>query len=95
MEIIWSKKATYSFHKIKNYIEQFWSPNTAKKFIKDVLRIISLLENNPLLGNYNANLDCRKIVISKHVSLYYEVKENRIDLITFFNNRQKPIKIIN
>jgi len=92
MEIIWSKRANYTFYNIRNYLEHFWSPIVAQKFIKDALNVIALLEKNPLLGKYNSNLTCREILISKHITLYYRAKEEQIELITFYNNRQKPLK---
>ncbi|MBZ4035972.1 type II toxin-antitoxin system RelE/ParE family toxin [Flavobacterium sp. 17A] len=92
MEIIWSKRANYTFYNIRNYLEHFWSPTVAQKFIEDVLHITALLEKNPMLGKYNSELICREILISKHINLYYRTKKNQIELITFFNNRQKPIK---
>ena len=94
MNIVWSKKANYSFYKIRNYLEEFWNPLIAQKFINDVLHIIILLEKNPMLGKYNPNLKCREIVISKQVRLYYDVSEEHIQLITFYNNRQKPINLL-
>lgn len=93
MKIIWSKKAKYSFYNIRNYLELYWSPMIAKKFIKDVLHVNKLLEKNPQLGKYRADLECREIVISKQVTLYYEIKENYIRLIVFWNNRQQPVNI--
>ncbi|WP_294961051.1 type II toxin-antitoxin system RelE/ParE family toxin [uncultured Flavobacterium sp.] len=94
MKIIWSKKAEYNFDSIRNYLEQFWSPLIAQKFIKNVLHIITLLEKNPFLGKYDAKLKCRSIIISKNVTLYYETTENHIELISFYSNRQKPIRFI-
>ncbi len=94
MKIIWSKKAQYNFDNIQNYLEQFWSPLIAQKFIKDVLRIITLLENNPYLGKYDPKLKCRVMIISKNVTLHYETTEDYIELISFYNNRQKPINFI-
>jgi plasmid stabilization system protein ParE len=94
MKIIWSKKAEYNFDNIQNYLEQFWSPDIAQKFIKDVLHIITLLQNNPLLGKYNPRLKCRSMTISKNVTLYYDIKDDYIKLISFYNNRQKPINFI-
>lgn len=94
MKIIWSKKSEYNFDNIYNYLEQFWSPVIAQKFIKDVLKIITLLENNPMLGKYNSKLKCRSMIISKNVMLYYQINEDHIELISFYNNRQKPIKFI-
>ncbi|MNQ37909.1 Plasmid stabilization system protein [compost metagenome] len=94
MEIIWSKKAQYNFDNIQNYLEQFWSPHIAQKFIKDVLHIITLLQNNPMLGKYDPKLKCRSIIISKNITLYYELTDDYIELISFYNNRQKPINFI-
>jgi plasmid stabilization system protein ParE len=94
MKIIWSKKAKYSFYTIRNYLELYWSPLIAKKFINDVLHINKLLEKNPQLGKYRADLECREIVISKHVTLYYETNENSIWLIAFWNNCQEPVNAI-
>jgi len=93
MKVIWSKKAEYNFDTIENYLKHFWSPLIAQKFIKDVLHTITLLENNPSLGKYNPKLKCRSIVISRNVTLHYETTQDYIELISFFNNRQKPIDI--
>lgn len=93
MKIIWSKKAEYNFDNIIKYLEHYWSPVVAQKFIKDVLHTIRLLENNPLLGVHNPKLQCRSIIVSKNVTLYYEPKEDAIELISLYNNRQKPINI--
>ncbi len=94
MEIIWSKKANYNFYIIRNYLDHFWSPLIAQKFVKNVLRILSLLKQNPMLGKYNLNLECREIVISKHITLYYQIEKDSLKLISFYNNRQKPINTI-
>lgn len=94
MNIVWSKKANYCFHNIRNYLEQFSNPLIAQKFIKEVMHVILLLEQNPLLGKYRKDLECREIVISKKVSMYYEINENDINLIAFRNNRQRPLNII-
>lgn len=94
MMIIWSKKAEYNFDNIQNYLEQFWSPLIAQKFIKDVLHVITLLQNNPMLGKYNPKLKCRSMIISKNITLHYEITDDYIELISFYNNRQKPINFI-
>lgn len=95
MKIIWSKKAKYNFDNIQNYLEHYWSSLISKKFIKDVMHITKLLEKNPQLGKYRSDLECREIVISKQITLYYEVEEDFITLIAFWNNRQQPIEISN
>ncbi|MEN2414353.1 type II toxin-antitoxin system RelE/ParE family toxin [Flavobacterium mesophilum] len=93
MKIIWSKKAEYNFENIINYLEQFWSPLIVQKFIQDVLHTIQLLQNNPFIGKYNSKLKCRSILISRNVTLYYELIADDIELIALYNTRQKPISI--
>lgn len=90
MKIVWSKKAKYNFYTIQNYLELYWTPLAAKKFINDVVRVNSLLEKNPELGKYREDLECREILISRQVTLYYQIKENHIRLIAFWSNRQQP-----
>jgi len=93
MKIIWSKKAEYNFDNIENYLKEFWPPAAADNFIKEVLHTITLLQSNPLLGKHNPKLKCRSIIISRNVTLYYEVTESNIELLSFFNNKQKPLNM--
>lgn len=93
MVIVWSKKAKYNFYNIQNYLEQFWSTSVADKFTSDVVHVINLLIQNPCLGKYRDDLQCREILITKRVKLYYGINENHIILIALSNNRQKQINI--
>lgn len=40
----------------------------------------------------NKEKQIRGFVITKHNTLFYRIEEDKIILITFFDNRQNPIK---
>jgi plasmid stabilization system protein ParE len=90
-EIIWTPNAQSDFEEIVAYIENEWSLSLAKKFSEDALKTIELLEQMPLLGRVSKNdTMIRKLLISRHISLYYSVQGNIIFLLDFFDNRQYP-----
>lgn len=95
MEIVWSTRANYTFHATRNYLIQFRSTEIAKRFVNEVLHIINLIKANPHLGKFRRDFDCNKILVSKNISLYYIVKQDFIHLIEFYDNRQKPLKVLN
>lgn len=95
MDIVWSKKAKYNFYNIRIYLEQFWNTVVADKFASDVMHVVNLLAKNPWLGKYNEELQCREILATKRVKLYYEINEKHIILVALSNSRQKPLKINN
>jgi plasmid stabilization system protein ParE len=95
MKIVWSKQASYTFYITRNYLIQYWNDEIAQRFVDEVIRIITLISSNPYLGKSRSDLQCNEILISKHITLYYVIKKGFIHLIKFYNNRQKPITVLN
>jgi plasmid stabilization system protein ParE len=95
MKIVWSVKANYTFYTTRDYLIQYRSNEISQKFINEVLRIIDLISKNPHLGKYRTDLECNEISISKYISLYYIINIDYIHLIRFYDNRQKPLTILN
>jgi len=91
MKIIWSAEAKYTFYSNRNYLLHHWNHETAKKFIENTIHTINLLIQNPYLGKYKMDLKCNVVLISKQISLYYEIHNDSIVLIIFWDNRQKPL----
>lgn len=93
MEIIWTKLAKITYVEILENLNLRWTKKEMKSF-KDLTN--DLLENvkkNEIIHPYiNNNLGIRKAVIHKNVSLFYKVDStnNKIYLVTFFNNRMNP-----
>ncbi len=93
LKIFWSKKADYSFENILNYLLAEFGEAVAKNFAKNVDEVIGLLKIFPELGTEeNSELRIRGFVVVKQVTLIYKVKKDKIVLLNFYDNRQKPKK---
>ncbi len=77
---------TYSF--IKNN----FGLKAADSFLAKADKIISIITNNPFIYKASTfNEKVRIAFITKQCSLFYQVTENQINLLFFWDNRQEPI----
>jgi len=93
VEIYWTNKAEQSLENIVEYIKIEWSEKSAIKFIKKVDDIINSIKQNPFAFQMSDSENIRRAVITKQTSLYYEIFEDKIYLLTFWDNRKNPKKI--
>ena len=91
LKIQWSKKASKRFDEIINYLEKEFGDEVSSKFIQKVYEFLDLLEKFPELGSleYKA-LNIRGFVIVKQTTIFYQVKNDEIIVLNFFDNRQNP-----
>lgn len=93
MEIIWSAKAKITFFNVLGYLKMNW---TTKEIIKFNLRteiVLNAIKRNPgIFPISEKHKEIRKAIIDKNNSFFYEVDSynNKIYLLTFFDNRQNP-----
>lgn len=93
LRIKWTTRASRSFRKIVDYLEQEWGEITAKNFVIKVNEFLNLLENNPEIGVILlVNNGIRGHVISKQNTVIYRIKNDTIVLLNFFDNGQQPDK---
>lgn len=92
MEIIWTVNARFSFYNNISFLENKWNEDVAMNFEIETLRVIDIIQKNPHIGRYDEDFRCNLIVVVKQISLLYEIKNDKIFLLLFWNNIQKPIK---
>ena len=92
MQIIWSKNAQITFEAGVVYLEDNFGVNIAKKFIAKTNSSIQVISSFPnLYKAISLKQNVRKATISKICSFYYEVNEDTIVILYFWDNRQEPI----
>jgi plasmid stabilization system protein ParE len=92
-EVIFSDEIFEKLNSIIYYLENNWSKDVAEAFLKTFYRRIDNLAYNPKSGmQTKKNPAIRRFMITKHNTLYYEIFENRIELLTIFFNSQNPDK---
>jgi len=89
--IEWSKEAEETFNLTIAHIEEKWGFNSAQKFVKAAFETIDNIAINPFIFAAIEQEGIRKAYISKQTSLFYEVVNNKILLLFFWDNRQLPI----
>lgn len=94
MTIHWTQEAIDSFADNISYLRNEWNEKVIQDFIENTEATLILIEKNPLLfPAVNKKKIFRKCLIVKQISLYYKIKKDRIDLISFWNNYQNPKKL--
>ncbi|WP_441555276.1 type II toxin-antitoxin system RelE/ParE family toxin [Chryseobacterium sp. 2TAF14] len=91
---MWTKKAIREF----DLIYQFWIEHNkssfySEKIFDETLRMIKILRSNPEAVQEYTVLGLRRVVILENFSMTYQFKNNKIQIISFFDNRRNPDKI--
>lgn len=93
LEIVWSTKADKRFDKIIDYLFTNWRENTTKNFIQKVFNFIDILKEFPEIDTIeNKEYDIRAFTIVKQINIFYQVRENQIIILDFYDNRQNITK---
>ena len=92
-EIVWSDFALNELQKTFEYLEEYWTEKELKTLARRLESILTLISKNPLLFQASdIKKDLRRVIILKHNTLYYRLKNDTIQIISFFSNRQNPQK---
>ena len=91
MKEVWTKEAKSSFTNNIKYLKNHWTINEVLTFKQESFKCIDRLLKNPRIGIYDEVWGCYKFLIVKQIFLFYEIHENNLVLISFWNNYQKPI----
>lgn len=92
--IVWSERAETEFRSVLEfYNERNGSTRYSLKIVGAVERLFWVLQKNNYLGRLSDNRKTR--VINMDVFLvFYEISPHRIEIVSFWDNRQAPEKRI-
>ena len=91
-EIRWTIESVEAFEKIIEYLEFKWTPNEIKNFIDETEKVLRYISLNPKMFRKAKKMDIHEAVITPHNLLIYKVYPTHIDLITFWDTRQNPVR---
>ncbi|WP_202702642.1 type II toxin-antitoxin system RelE/ParE family toxin [Flavobacterium sp. UGB4466] len=87
-EIIWSSLAKLQ---LQNTLEYYFirneSPTYSLKLLNEIEDLLNTLSNSELIGRLTSNKTTRVISMKVYL-IFYEVKENQIEIVSFWDNRQ-------
>ena len=97
MEVIWSAKAKITFYTVIEYLNANWTKKKMIQFNQRTLITINAIRKNPqIFPSSVKNKDVRRAIVDKNNTFYYKIDDNnqKIYLLTFFDSRQVPDKLI-
>jgi hypothetical protein len=97
MEVIWSAKARLTFFKVLDYLNENWTKKEIIQFNQRTQITINAIKKNPGIFSASAiNKEIRKAIVDKNNIFFYKIDgyHQKIHLLTFFDCRQDPKKLI-
>ena len=92
MKIIWSKVAEVDLEENLNYLNDEWNEKVVLDFTIETERIFEIIVQKPkAFKKFKKNI--HQVPITKHITLYYRIGKDKIELIRFWNNFKKPQEI--
>ncbi len=91
MTVEWSPRADETYGEILEYLSEQWGLQVAIRFMDEVEHTIELIRQFPRMFEASpSHPTIRKGFITKHTTLFYEIKDDTIELLVFWNNRRNP-----
>ncbi len=91
-EIIWSIRANLELKKILEfYKERNGNTNYSLKLVDEIDDLLNTLSQSEFIGRLTSNKKTRVIVMKVYL-VFYEINGNRIEILSFWDNRQDENK---
>ena len=91
--ILWTNHALKELEDTISYLEENWTDKELQNLAIKMEETLLLISHNPNLFQVSeVKKDIHRVVILTYNTLYYRVKNNQIEIISFFSNRQNPKK---
>jgi plasmid stabilization system protein ParE len=93
-KLIWSEEALNNLKGIIDYLESKWTEREIRKFAQLLDKQLNLIHENPFLfAVSDKSHGLRKSVLTRQITIYYQIINYEIRIITLFDNRQYPKKL--
>ncbi|HAZ03466.1 MAG: hypothetical protein A2W90_16555 [Bacteroidetes bacterium GWF2_42_66] len=96
IQVVWSNKERITYLKVLDYLSRNWTNKEIVQFAKRTEVVIHATCKNPEIFSASMNhKDIRRAIIDKNNSFFYKVNSynQKIYLLTFYDNRQDPPKL--
>lgn len=88
LTIVWSPLARDEYAAILEHVDRNFGTEVALALLDQTERILDQITRYPFMHPASQKLNTRKAVISKQSSLIYRIKNERIEILHFWDNRR-------
>lgn len=89
-KIFWTPNSKKELEKTIAYLKQNFSEKEIQRLAQKIESITVLISKNPDIFPKSKSTNIHKVVILKFNTMYYQVKNNNVEILSFFSNRQSP-----
>ena len=90
LQIIWSPEAEETFEKIIEYLQKNWSDKEIEKFLAKTEKVLKQISSRPKMFRRSEKENIHEAIITPHNLLLYQINENNIELLGFWDTHQDP-----
>lgn len=91
-KIYWTPNALAELEQTIEYLQNNFTEKEISKLALKIEEIVQSISRNPELFQKSDRNDIHRVPILKFNTMYYRVKAKRIEILSFFPNRQNPDK---
>ena len=93
-KILWTENALEELENTIDYLQKNFSEKEIKKLATAVEKMIATIAHNPYTFSQTYFKESvRKVVVTRYNTLYYQIKNDNVEILSFFSNRQSPDKV--
>jgi plasmid stabilization system protein ParE len=91
-KVFWTEHALNELEKTIEYLQINFSDKELERLSQKIESTIYLISQNPELFSKSDSKGIYRVSILKFNTMYYRVKGENIEILSFFSNRQNPQK---
>jgi plasmid stabilization system protein ParE len=93
-KVFWTDHAISELKDTLDYLEEKWTERELSNFSEELDNTIELISKNPDLFRVSKKKEeVRMAVVARYNNLYYRTKNDSVEILSLFSNRQDPDKI--
>lgn len=91
-KVFYTPKAKETLQLVYEFLIDNWRQKSANDFLEKADKIINSIAEQPFIFKASViDLNVRLATITKQTSLFYEIADDKLILLSFYDNRQEPL----
>ncbi len=90
-KILWTDHALIELAATVTYLDTNFSEKELAKLANEIEKTTRLISTNPFLfSETQTKTGVRRVNVARYNTLYYRIKNDTVEILSFFSNRQNP-----
>lgn len=91
-KIHWTPNALSELEQTIEYLENNFTEKEISKLARKIEEVVQLISQNPHLFQKSDEKNIHRVPVLKFNTMFYRIKNEKIEIVSFFPNRKNPNK---